>query len=99
MINRAVIQRSKLSKISKHYLTENTRIVMKRGQTIERLMTNHYKTARRYHLIECAGYPWCKEDEHFGSLMSEMEGEIGVVGRLASNTVVWDDRRIRGTMY
>ena len=85
-----IIDGSALSEISKRYLKENSRVVMRRGKTVESVLANHYKSVRNYHKTECAGLPWCEGDVHFGALMRDIPGKVGEVGKLASNAVLWD---------
>jgi hypothetical protein len=51
---------------------------------------NYYQTTKNFDVVECAGPPWCVGGKHFQSLMKDMEGEAGRIGRLASNTALWD---------
>jgi hypothetical protein len=91
LLNEHIIGGSTLSSISTRYLRENSRVVMRRGRTVENVLANHYKSVQNYHKAECAGLPWCKGDVHFRALMRDIPGEVGMVGQLASNTVLWDE--------
>ena len=66
---------------------------MTKGETVEGILANHYRATKGFDEVECAGPPWCDDDNHFHALMKDMVGEIGEVGRLASNAVVWDEKK------
>jgi hypothetical protein len=91
MAQRHIVGKEAMSRLGKRYVNENTRVVMTKGTTIEGILSNHYRTSAGYEEVECAGAPWCVGGEHFQARMRDMDGEIGDVGRMASNTVVWDE--------
>jgi hypothetical protein len=88
-----IVQTANLTQAGKKFAGDSTRVIMTKGETVEGILANHYRATKGFDEVECAGPPWCDDDNHFHALMKDMVGEIGEVGRLASNAVVWDEKK------